>query len=176
MRKISAGFAMSLDGFIEGPRGEYDWIINEPEHFRELSKSWEETDAFFHGRKTYEMSMGMQKKSGKKSNPFAHMKHYVFSNTLDSVSEEFILVKGDIRSEVRKIKNEAGKNIAVFGGAQLACSLINLGLVDEVVVAICPVLLGGGKAFFSAIDKRINFTLSGSKVYSSGLVVLSYKL
>ena len=179
MRKISAGFAMSLDGFIEGPKGEYDWIINDPEHFKEMAKNWEKTDAFFHGRKTYEMSMAMQKKSGKaskKNNPFAHMKHYVFSNTLDSVDEEFTLVNGDVKKQVEAIRNEAGKDIAVFGGAHLACSLINLALVDEVMVAICPVLLGGGKPFFAGIDKKIQLTLSDSKVYASGLVVLTYSI
>src|SRR5919109_1430724 len=123
MRKLSAGFAMSLDGFIEGPNGEYDWIINDPEYFKELAAYWEKTDALFHGRKTYEVSMAMQKKSvkhKKQNNPFAHMKHYVFTNTLDSVSDDFILVKGDIKEQVTRIKNEPGKNIAVFGGAQLA--------------------------------------------------------
>lgn len=179
MRKISAGFAMSLDGYIEGPHGEYDWIINDPEHFKEMAKSWEKTDAFFHGRKTYEMSMAMQKRSGKvskKNNPFAHMKHYVFSNTLDSVDPAFILVKGDVKKQVMAIRNEPGKDIAVFGGAHLACSLINLALVDELVVGICPVLLGGGKAFFAGIDKKIQLTLSDSKVYASGLVVLTYAI
>jgi dihydrofolate reductase len=130
MRKLSTGFAISLDGFIEGPNGEYDWIVNDPEYFKELSKSWEKMDAFFHGRKTYEMSMAMQKKSGKaKNNPFAHMKHYVVSNTLESVSDDFILLKGDIEAEITKIKNGPGMDMSVFGGAQLASSLINLGLV-----------------------------------------------
>ena len=133
MRKISAGFAISLDGYIEGPNGEFDWIIQDPEQYKELAKKWERTDAFFHGRKTYEMSMAMQEKWGKskkENNPFAHMKHYVFSNTLKSVAEDFILVSGDITDQVKKIKNEPGKEIAVFGGAQLASSLINMGLVD----------------------------------------------
>jgi dihydrofolate reductase len=179
MRKISAGCAMSLDGFIEGPNGEYDWIINDPEHFKELAKFWEKTDAFFHGRKTYEMSMAMQKKSGKvskKNNPFAHMKHYVFSNTLGSVEEEFILVKGDVKKQVEAIRNEPGKDIAVFGGAHLTCSLINLGLVDELALGICPVLLGGGKSFFAGIDKKVQLTLTDSKVYASGLVALTYSI
>lgn len=178
MRKLSAGFAMSLDGYIEGPNGEYDWITNDPEHYQELAKSWERTDAFLHGRKTYDMSISMLKKSGKskQSNPFAHMKHYVFSNTLDSVHEDFILMKGDTKANVIKIKKEDGKDIAVFGGAQLACSLINLGVVDELVVAICPVLLGGGKSFFSGLDKRVLLKLAGSKSYASGLVVLTYNL
>lgn len=104
------------------------------------------------------------------------MKHYVFSNTLDSADKEFILVKGDIKKQVQTIRNEPGKDIAVFGGAHLACSLINLGMVDELVVGICPVLLGGGKAFFAGIDKKIQLVLSDSKVYASGLVVVTYSI
>jgi dihydrofolate reductase len=179
MRKIIAGFAISLDGFMEGPNGEYDWIVNDPEHFKELAKAWENTDAFFYGRKTYEMSMAMSKKSGKnkkQNNPFAHMKHYIFSNTLKSVGEDFILVGGDVKTEVTKIKNQPGKDIMVFGGAQLAGSLMNMGLIDEVGVGICPVLLGSGKPFFQGIDKKIDLTLSDSKVYASGLVALTYRV
>jgi dihydrofolate reductase len=177
MRKLIAGFAISLDGFMEGPNGEYDWITNDPEHFKELAKTWKNSDAFFYGRKTYEMSMGMQQKSGKsKKNPYAHMKHYVFSNTLKSVNEEFILVRGDIKTEVNRIKNEPGKDIMVFGGAHLVSSLLNLGLVDEVGMGICPIILGGGKPFVMGIDKRIDLTLTDSKVYASGLVALTYSV
>ena len=177
MRKIIAGFAISLDGFMEGPNGEYDWIVNDPEHFKELAKSWEKTDAFFYGRKTYEMSMAMYKKSGKsksQKNPFAHMKHYVFSNTLSSVADDFILVNGDIKTQVTRIKNEPGNDIMVFGGAQLASSLIAMGLVDEIGIAICPILLGSGKPFCAGIEKRVELTLTDSRAYASGLVALTY--
>ena len=121
-------------------------------------------------------TVAVSERSSKKNNPFAHMKHYVFSNTLDSVDDEFVLVKGDVKKQVEAIRKEPGNDIAVFGGAHLACSLINLALVDEVMVAICPVLLGGGKPFFAGIDKKIQLTLSDSKVYASGLVVLTYNI
>ncbi len=103
------------------------------------------------------------------------MKHYVFSKSLSKVEEGFILVNGDTKKQVMKIKNEPGKDIAVFGGAQFACSLINLKLIDELVLAICPVLLGKGKPFFTNISERNYFTLKESKTYSSGLVSLTYK-
>ena len=179
MRKLIAGFATSIDGFIEGPNGEIDWIIYDKEQFKELAVYWERMDAMFHGRKTYEASIAMQKASGlpddvKQANPFAHMKHYVFSNTLKEVEGDYILVRGDLEKEVNKIKNEPGKDIAVFGGGVLVCSLLNLGLVDELTLAICPVLLGKGRPFFPEITKQIDFTVKEVKSYSSGLVSLTY--
>jgi len=171
-----AGFAVSLDGYIEGPNGEYDWIINDKEQYKKLAEQWKKIDAMFYGRKTYEASLKMIQKSGSKNDPFAHMKHYVFSNSLSKVEEGFILVNGDTKERVMKIKNEPGKDIAVFGGAEFACSLINLKLVDELVLAICPVLLGKGKPFFGNIMERNYFTLKESKAYSSGLVSLTYQL
>lgn len=180
MRKLIAGFAVSLDGYIEGPNGEYDWIIYDKEQYKELAKHWKKIDAMFYGRKTYETALKMKDPSQGKNNPFAHMKHYVFSNSLTKVEKGFILISGDTKKQVLKIKNDSstsseGKDIAVFGGAELACSLINLKLVDELVLAICPVLLGKGKPFFSNIRERNYFTLKESKTFSSGLVSLTYE-
>src|SRR5258705_4019391 len=105
MRKLLAVFATSIDGYIEGPNGEIDWIIYDNEHFKELGKLWKETDVLFHGRKTYEVAMATLKDSKEKpADPFAHMKHYVFSNTLREVEEGFILITGDIKKQVEKIK------------------------------------------------------------------------
>ena len=173
MRKIIAGFATSIDGFIEGPDGEHDWIIYDKEQFNDLQKQWKNLDAMFHGRKTYEVALKMSNDT-KQSNPFAHMKHYVFSNTLKKVEEGYILVSGNIKSEVAKIKKQKGKNIAVFGGAELLSSLLKLDLVDELSLAICPVILGKGKAFFSGIQHRIGWKLKKVKQYASGLIYITY--
>ncbi len=175
MRKLIAGFATSIDGFIKGSKGEIDWIIYDKEVIKELEKQWSETDAMYHGRVTYEEVIKMYgKKGAKQTNPFAHMRHYVFSNTLTSVEKGFDLVKGDFQKEVRKIKSEKGKKIAVFGGAKLLSSLLNHKLVDELVLAISPVVLGKGIPFFTDIDHRIDFTLKETKSFSSGLVQLTY--
>ena len=175
MRKLIAGFATSIEGFIEGPNGEIDWIIYDKEQMTELEQHWKRMDTMFYGRKTYEavikMSAGMNKDQ---PNPFAHMKHYVFSKSLSDVEKGFILIDGSLKHEVEKIKNEPGKDIAVFGGAELVCSLINLGLVDELTLAICPVLLGKGKAFFPSLDKRSDWAVKELKSYSSGLNSLTY--
>ena len=176
MRKIIAGFATTIDGFIEGPNGEIDWIIYDKEQFKELGQHWKRMDAMFYGRKTYQAALKMSKGSkGKQSNPFAQMKHYVFSNTLKEVEQGYILVSGDLKTEVEKIRTQAGKEIAVFGGAELLSALLNLDLVDELSLAICPVLLGKGKSFFPFIEKRIDWKVKEVKTYKSGLISITYK-
>lgn len=174
MRKLIVGFAMSMDGYIEGPNGEYDWITHDPEQFKDLGAFWKKTDAMFYGRKTYEAVIKQQTSKGGK-NPFSHMKHYVFSKSLPSVQKDFILINGDLEAEVLRLKGEPGKDIAVFGGAELACSLINLNLIDELVLVICPILLGSGKPFFSAVNGRKYYNLKEAKTYPSGLVSLTYE-
>jgi dihydrofolate reductase len=174
MRKIIAGFASSLDGFIEGPNGEIDWIVNDPEHFKEYSRQWEDLDTMLYGRKTYETVIRYSTKE--QTAAFSHMKHYVFSRTLEKVEPGFILCRGDLAEEIRLIKNQKGKDIAVFGGAILLSALINLKLVDELVIILSPVLLGKGKPFFTNIEERNYLNLKSAKSYPSGLMVLIYEI
>ena len=171
MRKIILGLAVSLDGYIEGPNGEYDWCLTDQDYG--MSDFFKRIDTIFVGRKTYEMSLGMDEAviAG-----FPKMKEYVFSTTLDKVEKNKILIKGDIKQEVEKIKKEKGKDIWLFGGASLTSSLMNEGLIDEIGLAVHPILLGGGKPLFSNINHRIHLKLTDTKTYSSGLVSLTYIL
>jgi dihydrofolate reductase len=171
MRKVILGVAVSLDGFIEGPNGEYDWCFTDQDYG--LSDFLKRVDAMFLGRKTYELTLTMTDIG---NSDFSKLKEYIFSTTLDKVKEGATLIKGDIKTEVEKIKNEKGKDIWLFGGAQLTTSLLNLGLVDELSLAVHPILLGSGKPLFSNIKDRINLTLVDTKTFSTGLVSLTYTL
>ena len=170
MRKLVIGLAVSLDGFIEGPNGEYDWCFMDPEY--NMMEFFQRFDTIFVGRKTYEMSAGME--GGPEG--FPKMKEYVFSTTLDRVKADATIISGDIKSEVEKIKKEKGKDIWLFGGAGLTTSLLNMGLVDELSLAVYPIILGGGKPLFNKIQDRINLTLLNSRAYSSGLLMLNYSI
>jgi dihydrofolate reductase len=170
MRKVILSVAVSLDGFIEGPTGEYDWLINDADY--DFNEFFGRFDTVFVGRKTYEMSSQME--GGPEG--FPKFKEYVFSSTLDKVKEGDILIKGDIKTEVEKIKNESGKDIWLFGGAGLTTSLMNLGLIDELSLAVHPVLLGGGKPLFHDIKERVKLTLVEAKTYSGGVVSLTYNV
>lgn len=165
MRKLVAGFAISLDGYIAGPTNEFDWIIVDPEiNFAEEMKRY---DTYLLGRKTYEQSKGMGQSFGKN-------KVYVFSNTLSKVDKPAVLVKGEIQEKVQEIKNENGKDIALFGGGELFTSLLDLDLVDEISMAVIPVLLGSGIPMVKELKQRDILTLTDIKKYSNGTVQLTY--
>lgn len=170
MRKLILGVAVSLDGFIEGPNGEYDWCFTDQDYG--LSDFFKRIDSIFMGRKSYEMAQSM----GKAPSGFPKLKEYIFSTTLTEVKSGAVLIKTSIKEEVEKIKNENGKDIWLFGGASLTTSLMNLGLVDELSLAVHPVILGSGKPLFSNINGRIQLKLTDSKIYSTGLVSLTYDL
>lgn len=170
MRKIILGLAVSLDGFIEGPNGEYDWCLTDQDYgMRDFMKR---IDSIFYGRKTYEMMLNAEQGG---VNPFAKMKSYVFSNTLTKAYEGTELISGKIAEQVNAMKNMPGKDIWLFGGASLTTSFINAGLVDEMGLAVHPILLGAGKSLFNNIEGRNHFKLSESKSYSTGLVMLNYE-
>ena len=100
MRKLILSLAVSLDGFIEGPKGEYDWCFTDQDYG--LNDFFKRVDSVFIGRKSYEMSLGIE--GG--SDWMPKMKEYVFSNSLDTIKKDAVLIKGDIKKEVEKIKNE----------------------------------------------------------------------
>jgi dihydrofolate reductase len=170
MRKLILSVAVSLDGFIEGPKGEYDWCFTDQDYG--MKDFFKRIDALFMGRKSYEMMQGME--GGSSWMP--KMKEYIFSNTLEQVKGDGTIISGDIKRQVEQIKQEEGKDIWLFGGAALTTSLMNMELVDEVTMAVHPILLGAGKPLFEGISHRIKLELVESKAYSSGLVMMTYKV
>jgi dihydrofolate reductase len=171
MRKIILNVAVSLDGLIEGPNGEYDWCLTDQDYgFTTLFKR---VDTTFMGRKTYELAQAVNKDN---NYGFPKFKEYVFSTTLDTVKEGATLIKDNVKEEVEKIKKEKGKDIWLFGGAGLTASLMNMGLIDELSLAVHPIVLGSGKPLFKNINRRIQLRLLDTKTYSSGLVSLAYDI
>lgn len=170
MRKVILQLAVSLDSFIEGPNGEFDWCLTDDDYG--MTEFFNRIDAIFIGRKSYELALSM---GGSAPPGFPTLKEYVFSNSLNKVEGDRVLVNGDLAREANKIKNEPGKDIWLYGGASLTASLINLGLVDEMALAVHPLILGAGKPLFQQIPKRIPLQLISTQTYSSGLIMMSYK-
>ncbi len=168
MRKIVAGFAISLDGYMEGSHGEYDWIMMDKDF--DFAGHMKRFDTFFFGRKSYDKL----KQAGNIS--FPGIKSYIFSNSLNTVDKDLVLLKGDIHKLVTGIKEQDGKDIAVYGGANLLSSLLDLNLIDELNMSIIPVLLGEGKSMVDILQKRVYLTLIDIKKFSSGIVQLIYQV
>jgi dihydrofolate reductase len=171
MRKVILQLAVSLDGYIEGPNGEYDWCFTDQDYG--MKEFYNRIDSMFIGRKSYELMLTMDESV---MPGFPKLTEYVFSTSLNEVKPGTILIRENIEEEVNRIKNEPGKDIWLFGGASLSSSLLNYNLVDEIILAVHPILLGKGKPLVTDIKSRIPLALTGSKVYSSGLVMLNYSV
>lgn len=171
MRRVIYGGAMSLDGYIAGPNGEYDWIVMDPEiDFAEMHSRF---DTFLIGRKTFEamQRMGGGGESGSSA------RNIVFSRTLKPADHPRVTISADAGSAVAELKKEPGKEIALFGGGELFRSLLAAGLVDGVAFAVIPVLLGGGIPMLPFPASRAKLRLREHRVYKkSGIVGLEYDI
>lgn len=173
MRKLILQLAVSLDGYIEGPNGEYDWCFTDQDYG--MQAFFKRIDSVFYGRKTYELVASMGDPEAAMPG-FPKLTEYVFSTTMKEAKPGVILIKEDTAAAVRKIKEGPGKDIWLFGGASLAASLLELKLIDEISMAVHPILLGSGKPLFSNLKQRVPLQLADVKSYSSGLVSLTYNL
>ncbi len=170
MRKLVLNVAVSLDGLIEGPNGEYDWCFTDQDYG--MKAFFNRIDAVFMGRKSYDLMLSLENGM----DDFPKMAQFVFSNTLQEAAPGWTLIQGNVEQQVQEIKNRPGKDIWLFGGAELTAYLLNAGLVDEFSLAVHPIVLGLGKPLFSSIPERIAVHLKDAKTYSSGLVMLTYTL
>lgn len=174
MRNLVVALAVSLDGFIEGPHGEYDWCFTDQDYG--LHEFFLRIDAVFIGRKSYEVAREYRDINGRLVPGMPPVTEYVFSSTLQSANEGAVIIAKDAVAEVRKIKALPGKDIWLYGGAVLTNALLHEGLVDEIWMAVHPILLGGGKPLFEPGSQRISLTLLENKTYETGLVSLRYKV
>jgi dihydrofolate reductase len=192
-RKIIAALQVSVDGFIEGPNGEMDWAMEEDEDtWKDVFEMLAHVDTFILGRKMYPgyeqywlavltNSSGILPFSGRTAtrNEIAYARladktpHIVLSKTLDQVAWKTTRIVRDVE-EIRKLKQQPGKDMHVVGGATLVSSLMNLGLIDEIQLLVNPLLLGGGKALFKDVKERHALKLVGAKPLNSGKVSLTY--
>jgi dihydrofolate reductase len=166
MRRIVLGLAVSLDGFIEGPNGEYDWCFTDQDYG--LSSFFKSIDTIFMGRKSYEVA-----NQSAETNPWKGMTTYLFSRTMKKAPSEDVRLARGIE-DVKSIIIQPGKDIWLFGGAELTTAFLNAGLVDELWLSVHPILLGSGKPLFQNIDGRKPLKLVESKAYDTGLVSLKY--
>jgi dihydrofolate reductase len=195
MRKIIAALQTSLDGFIEGPNGELDWAMAEDEEtWRDVFQMLDSVDTCILGRvmypdyEQYWMAVLADPKgplplSGvpatKNEIKYARWAdktpHFVVSKTLDKVAWKTSRIVRDIE-EIRKLKEQSGKNIYVVGGATLVGSLMNARLIDEVRLMVNPLVLGDGKALFKDVKERHELKLVRAKPLKSGKVSLLYSM
>jgi dihydrofolate reductase len=182
MRNLTSFMVMTLDGFTEGPNGEFDWP-NVDDEFNEFAISQlDDIDTLVFGRRTYEgMASYWPTPAALAGDPIVaermnSIPKIVFSKTLPEATwANSTLIRDDAAQGIARLKDEQGKMLAVFGSSTLTASLLEQGLVDEIRVMVNPILLGGGTSLFSGLRGRVPLRLARTTVFSSGNVLLTYE-
>ncbi|MEH7380286.1 dihydrofolate reductase family protein [Bacillus sp. JJ1533] len=178
LRRVILDLAVTLDGFIEGPKGEIDWCIMDSD--MDFTGFLDTIDTILYGRKSFDLWGQYTPKpeaadAEKEMWKIVHSKDkYVFSRTQTGTNDKAKYINDHIFEEVNIIKKKPGKDIWLYGGSSLITTFINLGLVDEYRLSVHPVILGEGKPLFIDIKQRLNLTLVETNRYSSGVVQLIY--
>ena len=173
MGKLIASMAMSLDGYIAKKNGDTSWLNNamSPDEDYGFAEFMSKIGAYIIGANTYREITKSGVTGGDNEVPT-----YVVSHQKDlKLGKNTYAYAGDLTELVKKIKAETKKDIWLFGGGDLTTQLINLNLVDELAIAIVPVLIGGDVRFFDNVVEQKNLILVESKTYEkSGMVSLTY--
>lgn len=169
MRRLRYQVATSADGFIAGPRGEFDWITMDPDI--DFAALFAQFDTAVMGRKTFQVTL---QQGGGGAMPGLDV--VVFSRTLRPADyPDVSILDADPADTVRSLKTRDGKDIWLFGGGELFRTLLAAGLVDTVELAVVPVLLGGGIPMLPSPAARTQLSLSHHRLYpKSGIVLLEY--
>jgi dihydrofolate reductase len=183
MRNIFLFVMVTIDGFFEGPSHEIDWHHVDDEFNEFAINQLHEIDTLLFGRVTYEGMAGFW------PTPFARehdpivaslmnqMPKIVFSTTLNKAEwSNSRLVKAQVAEEIAQLKQQPGKDIAIFGSSDLAVSLMQMGLLDELRMMVNPVVLGGGKRLFTGMQAQQRLNLSKTRAFRSGNVLLQYQV
>lgn len=170
--------SVTLDGCIEGPNRELDDTAQmvDPDFDRYASDMLQSIDAVLLGRRTYQLFADYwPSATGPDADRLNELPKIVFSRTLETVEwKNSTLVKENVAEEVARLKQRAGKDLALFGSASLASTLIRLGLIDEYRILMTPVVLGRGTPMFKDITDRVALKLVSATTWSSGVVALYY--
>ncbi|SFB34506.1 Dihydrofolate reductase [Lentibacillus halodurans] len=183
-RKVIYSQMVSLDGFTEGLNREIDWSAPDEELFKYINNQEDAFDTHLYGRRTYENMASYWPTAD--TDPLAteneiefarkwkEVTKIVFSKTLDRVEGNARVVKNNITQEIKKLKEQPGKDM-VLGGSNIATTFMKLNLIDEYWLYIHPVVLGNGTPMFKRLDDRINLQLVKTRTFDSRVVHLRYQ-
>ncbi len=182
MRKIIWFNMVTLDGFFEGPNHEIDWHNVDGEFNEFAAEQLDSMDGLLFGRMTYQMMASYWPSEMAVTNdPVIAEKmnskvKIVYSSTLDKADwNNTTLIKGNIVRETQKLKQQPGRDMAIFGSAVLGNALLEAGLIDEVRVMVNPIVLRNGHPLFKDGTERLHLKLVNSRVFGNGNILLYYQ-
>ncbi|MEK3685332.1 dihydrofolate reductase family protein [Paenibacillus sp. FSL R10-2736] len=187
MRKLVLFMHVSLDGYASDSNGGLDWIPYNEELEKYAEEVVTEVGSPVYGRTTYRMMESYWPSVLDDPNASRHdmehakwlqdVKKIVISGSMDIVEwNNTMLIKDNIAEEIRVLKEQPGNNLVIFGSPGAAKTLLELGLIDEFLLTICPVILGSGKSAFHDDGEKIRLKLLSSRTLKSGIIAARYEL
>jgi dihydrofolate reductase len=186
MRKLVLFMHVSLDGYTTNSKKQMDWVIADEDMFDIAGQQTQKSDTALYGRGTYEIMENYWPTAADKPGATKHdIEHSMWYNNVQKVIVSTTLSGSEIKNtkfisdnlpdEIRKLKNEKGKEIVMFGSPTLASSLMQENLIDEYWLFINPIVVGQGIPLFKNIKHYIELELITSQTFASGVVCLHYK-
>ena len=184
MRKVNVFNNVSLDGFFTDAKGDMSWAHKQDEEWNAFaSANASGNGELLFGRVTYDMMAAFwptpqaAKMMPKVAVGMNAMRKIVFSRTLDTVSwQNTILIKGDLVTEVRRLKQQPGPDIVILGSGSIVSQLTQARLIDEYQLVLNPIVVGRGRSLFETVVDKFNLTLTRTQSFRNGNVVLWYEM
>ncbi|MFC9926188.1 dihydrofolate reductase family protein [Streptomyces sp. NPDC127190] len=185
MRRVTCSMGVSLDGYISGPDGRFDWTEPDDELFRFFTGQLREVGVHLLGRRLYETMLSWETADQDPSLDDSRLEwaalwkplpKVVFSTTLSAVQGNARLASGGLAEEIERLRAEPGEGDIAIGGATLAAEAAGSGLIDEYRLRIHPVLVGGGTPFFPRRERRADLELMETRTFGSGVVYARYRV
>ncbi|MFC9125362.1 dihydrofolate reductase family protein [Streptomyces sp. NPDC057099] len=185
MRSVTYSMNVSLDGYIVGPDGGFDWSVPGEDVFRFWIDEIRDVGVHLMGRRLYETMLYWETAEQDPAlddagrewaalwNPLPKV---VFSTTLSTVRGHARLASGGVAEEIERLRAEPGEGEIAIGGATLAAEAAASGLIDEYRAMVYPVLVGGGISFFPRNERRVDLELVETRTYSSNVVYLRHRV
>ncbi|MER6157683.1 dihydrofolate reductase family protein [Streptomyces sp. NPDC001868] len=185
MRRVTYSMGVSLDGYIVGPDGGFDWGAPDPEVFRFWIDEIRDVGVHLLGRRLYETMLYWETAEQEQSLDEAELEwaglwnplpKVVFSTTLSAVRGNARLLSGGLAEEIERLRAEPGEGDIAIGGATLAAEAAEAGLIDEYRTVVHPVLVGGGIPFFPRNERRVDLDLVETRTLGSRVVYVRYRV
>jgi dihydrofolate reductase len=185
MRRVTYSMNVSIDGYIAGPDGDFDWTAPDEDVFRFVTDEIREVGVYLLGRRLYETMLYWETAEQDPSLDDSMLEwaaiwkplpKVVFSTTLSAVQGNARLASGDLAEEIERLRAEPGEGDIAIGGATLAAEAAALDLIDEYRARVYPVLVGGGMPFFPQRERRVDLELVETRSFSSSVVYLRYRV
>ncbi|MFE7978358.1 dihydrofolate reductase family protein [Streptomyces shenzhenensis] len=185
MRSVTYSMNVSLDGYIVGPDGGFNWTTPDEEIFRSWIDEIREVGVHLLGRRLYETMLYWEDADQDPSLDDSQLEwtalwkplpKVVFSSTLSAVQGNARLASGGLAEEIERLRAEPGEGDIAIGGATLAAEAAALGLIDEYRARVYPVLIGGGIPFFPQRERRVDLELVETRTFSSKAIYLRYRV